>query len=105
MRKHTEGVSTKLTRDVIIAGVQAGCQSRKKRGQPCTRALLGAFKFGGVLLGRQIVSHTVGDANTQTADTEVTPGTKGCTASRNPIALRMADKLLSAGLPFGESVR
>jgi hypothetical protein len=29
----------------------------------------------------------------------------GCTASRNPIALRMADKLLSAGLPFGESVR
>ncbi len=30
---------------------------------------------------------------------------RGCTANRSPIALRMADKLLSAGLPFGESVR
>lgn len=29
----------------------------------------------------------------------------GCTASRSPIALRIARKLLSAGLPFGESVR
>lgn len=29
----------------------------------------------------------------------------GCTASRSPIALRIASKLLSAGLPFGESVR
>lgn len=30
---------------------------------------------------------------------------KGCTASRSPIALRIASKLLSAGLPFGDSVR
>lgn len=29
----------------------------------------------------------------------------GCTASRSPIALRMADRLLSAGLPFGDNVR
>lgn len=29
----------------------------------------------------------------------------GCTASLSPIALRIASKLLSAGLPFGESVR
>lgn len=43
--------------------------------------------------------------NTQTADAEVMLGVSGCTASRNPIALRMADRLLSAGFPFGESVR
>ena len=29
----------------------------------------------------------------------------GCTASRSPIALRIAERLLSAGLPFGDSVR
>lgn len=34
-----------------------------------------------------------------------TDAPSGCTASLNPIALRMADRLLSAGLPFGESVR
>ena len=30
---------------------------------------------------------------------------RGCTAKRRPIALRMADRLLSAGLPLGDSVR
>ena len=34
-----------------------------------------------------------------------TAAANGCTANLNPIALRMADKLLSAGLPFRERVR
>lgn len=38
-------------------------------------------------------------------DTACADMAKGCTASRSPIALRIASKLLSAGLPFGDSVR
>ena len=43
--------------------------------------------------------------DTQPADAEVMLGASGWTASRSPIAFRIADKLLSAGFPCGESVR
>ena len=88
----------------VVAIEEMRCPSKTPRGNTCSRSVQRAEPKASAMEARNTRIGGRSPAGNQAACADG-GAASGCTAKRKPIALRMADRLLSAGLPLGDSVR